>query len=357
MVKGYLYRTGLQMFCSALSFLQIQNPENLVTCRHSVHGNVEERTKESERNEKFRCQKDNGKCSGKADVSVRVFQYGDDHSDGRAAVGDKIHHTDRIQLHGQYLHGNLAEAFGLLVHLTGFHPVCLIDFQSCQSLQIFQKTVAELRVDSPVFIQQFFGEFLHRHNGYRNQRHTDQKNEACLEADRRQHKKQCDRSQKAVKQLRKIFSIVDLQLFHPFGSNLYDLGSRHLFFIRCTDPQKFFINLAAQHKLDIGTCPARSDGGHFFAAEADKKRKNRNDGGPGPDSLIQCAVHQTLQKRTCRKDGRDLKQKSDPLPENILDNIFFRSLQKLHEPCLDHIIVLLLVFSFLLSSRSCDPLP
>ena len=60
----------------------------------------------------------------------------------RAAVGHQIHDGDGIQLHGEHFHGDAPEALGLLVHPPMAFLVRLINFQSGQALQIFQKTLS-----------------------------------------------------------------------------------------------------------------------------------------------------------------------------------------------------------------------
>ena len=91
----------------------------------------------------------------------------------------------------------------------------LINFQRSKPLEIFQEAVPQLRVNPPVLCQQTPRNFLHCHDRYRDQRHTDKKHQAGFPAYERKHRKQGNRSQKAVEELGQIFPEVRLKLLYP----------------------------------------------------------------------------------------------------------------------------------------------
>ena len=167
---------GHRLF-SVFWLFQIQEPEDLITGRHTVHCYMEKRSQKPQGNEKLRGQKDNGQSSGKIQASCQKFTDRHYHSHSSAPICHNIHNTGRIQLHGQDLHGDPPEFLGLPVHLLCFLFICLVNFQSCQPLEIFQKTVSQPCIDPPVSAQKFFCKFLHRYNRHRDQRYTDQQHQ------------------------------------------------------------------------------------------------------------------------------------------------------------------------------------
>ena len=183
MAKIRRNRTVGKTLCSVCFFLHVQNPKNLIACGHTVHGNVEERTEQPQRNKKFRSKQDHCKGPRKIHGAVTIFEDGDDHTDGGSPVCDDIHDTDRIELHSQYFHGDFSETLCLQVHFISFAAVRLVNLERRKSLKIFQETVAKFCINSPIFVQQLFGEFLHSYNGNRDQRNADQKYETGFPTD------------------------------------------------------------------------------------------------------------------------------------------------------------------------------
>lgn len=80
----------------------------------------------------------------------------EDHTQRCTAIGNDIHDRDGIELHGQDLHGDLAEFFRFLIHDVVAQAIRLIDFQRGQPLQILQKGIAELCVLPPIARQELF---------------------------------------------------------------------------------------------------------------------------------------------------------------------------------------------------------
>ena len=146
---------------------------------------MKESPQQTQRDKEFGREQDNGKCPCKADMSRHIFSYRNDHPHGCPAVCHNIHNAHRIELHGQHLHRDLSEPFRLLIHFLRLHLIRLIDLERCKALKILKKAVAQLCVDPPVFAEQFFGKLLHRHDGQRDQRYTDQKHNTGFHTDRR----------------------------------------------------------------------------------------------------------------------------------------------------------------------------
>ena len=128
-----------QSLLSGFRLREIQDPKDLVTGSHTVHGNMEKGAQEPERQEKFTGQKHNAESSGKAQVSMKKLRHCHSHTNSRTAISHNIHHTGRIQLHGQNLHGYLTEPLGFRIHLICFLLIRLIDLQSSQALKVSRK--------------------------------------------------------------------------------------------------------------------------------------------------------------------------------------------------------------------------
>ena len=136
------------------------------------------------------------------------------HPQGRAAVGNQIHHGDGVQLHGQHLHGDFPELLRLFLHLLLLKAVRLVDFQGGQPLQVLQEGVAQGGVLPPVFGEQLLGPPLHRHNGGGNQRHAEEQHQRRREVHKAEHAKQRQGRQHGVKELGQVRAEIRLQLVH-----------------------------------------------------------------------------------------------------------------------------------------------
>ena len=113
---------------------QVQKAENFVTRGHAVHGNMEKRAELAHGDEKVRRQQDDEQRARKVDLPRAQLCCGHDDAERCAAVGDEVHDRDGVELHRKNLHRDLAELFGLDVHLIIFEGVGLIDFQGRQAL-------------------------------------------------------------------------------------------------------------------------------------------------------------------------------------------------------------------------------
>ena len=58
---------------------------------------------------------------------------------GGAAVGYKVHNRNRIKLHGQHLHGDFTELFGLFVHFPLLEFIGSVYLEGGKSLQVSRK--------------------------------------------------------------------------------------------------------------------------------------------------------------------------------------------------------------------------
>ena len=189
---------------------QVQQPENFLTGRHAIHGDVEVGTQQPHRQEEIRRQYNDQQALCQGHLPAPILGHREDHSQGSPAVSDEVHDGNGVELHGQHFHGDFSKLLGLPVHLFLLKPVGLIDLQRGQPLEVFQEGIPQRRVLPPVTGQQLFGPTLHRHNGHRNQRDADQQHHRCREADWGQHHKEGHRCQNGIEQLGKIGTKVGL---------------------------------------------------------------------------------------------------------------------------------------------------
>lgn len=229
-----------------IAFRQIQQLKNFIAGGHAVHGDVEIRPQRAHGQEEIRRQQQNAERTLQTHAAGGKLFSRHGNAQRRAAVGDDVHNDDGVQLHRQDFHRHLAEMLGLAVHgrMAGF--VCLVDFECGQPLKVFQKAVTQRGVLAPVFAQQFFGKFLHSHDGNRNQRHADHQNDRCPQADQGQRDKQCEGREHGVEKLRKVRAEVGLELFDALARQLQDLGGGHGLGVAASQAQQFFIDGGAQ---------------------------------------------------------------------------------------------------------------
>ena len=154
-----------------------QKLEDLLCRSGAVHGNVEVAAQQPQRQEKVRRQQHDGQCGGQGQLACRKGRHRTDDAKARTAIGHQVHQCHRVQLHGKHLHGDLAEALGLRIHLLVLPAVGLINFQGGQALNVLKEAVAKGGVFAPVVRQQLFGKLLHCHNGHGDQRHAAQQDD------------------------------------------------------------------------------------------------------------------------------------------------------------------------------------
>ena len=88
-----IQRSARQRPFSRLRLRQIKDFENLVTRRHAVHRDVEERSEQTQRQEKLTRQQHNAERAGHGEVSFQKFRYRHRHANRRAAVCYDVHHA------------------------------------------------------------------------------------------------------------------------------------------------------------------------------------------------------------------------------------------------------------------------
>ena len=163
--------------------LQVQQRIDFLCRRHAVHGHVEEAAQQTHGEEKLRGQENDGKAPGRGDVPLGELDQGQNGAKRRPAIGNEVHNNNGVELHGEHLHGHLAKFLRLYVHLLLPGPVGLIDLQGGQTLEIFQKVIAQAGVFAPVLGQQLFGKGLHRCDGDGDEGHTLQQHQGAGHAD------------------------------------------------------------------------------------------------------------------------------------------------------------------------------
>ena len=229
---------------------QVEQAENLIARGHAVHGNMEKRAELAHGDEKVRRQQDDEQRARKVELPRAQLRCGHDDAERRAAVGDEVHDRDGVELHRKNLHRDLAELFGLDVHLIIFEGVGLIDFQGRQALQIFKKRVAERRVLPPVFREQLLRPCLYRRDGDGDERHADEQHDRRRHAHEVQHDKKRQRREHRVEKLRQIRAEVRFELVDALDRDLHDLRRFDLLRIRRAEAQELVIDRAAQRLLD-----------------------------------------------------------------------------------------------------------
>ena len=179
--------------------------------------------------EEIRRQKDHEQAGAKSQGARHEFTGRKDNADCGAAVGQKVHDNDGIELHGQHFHGHDAEMLRLLIHLLMLVLVRLVDLEGRHALQVFQEGAAQLCILVPIFGQNLLGDLLHHHDGTRNQRNADQKHHGRAQAPcRNEHDEQSDRRQECIEKLRHILAKIAFQLINSLDRLLHQLCGSHL---------------------------------------------------------------------------------------------------------------------------------
>ena len=255
---------------------QIEQAKDLFACCHAVHGNVEKRAELPHGNEKVCRQQDDQQRTGERNMPRAVLRCCENHAQRCTAIGNDVHDRDGIELHGQDLHGDLAEFFRFLIHDVVAQAIRLIDFQRGQPLQILQKGIAELRVLPPVARQELFCPRLHRRNCRRDERHAYQQHDRCRYVDKAQYGKERQRREHGVEKLRQISAEIRLKLIHALDRDLHDLRRGDVLGIRRAEAQQLFIDLRAQrffHRARRQVAHARGAG---RAQPANEHGRGRN---------------------------------------------------------------------------------
>ena len=224
----------------------------------------------------------------------------------------------------------------LLIHFPGLLLIRLIDLQGGKSLKVFQEAVPQPCIDPPVLVQQPFCHLLHCHDRHRDQGNAHQEHQAGIQADRGQGKEQSEGRQQAVKQLGKIPAKIDLQLLHPLHRHLHSGGRGNLLMVGRAKPCKFFVKPSAKFPFDIASCHAGSPGGLTVKDRAQEDGAQDKGCSAGqfkpaqPRSGQSCSGRprrrvfiNSLQQLSGRHHGDYGGQKTQPLPYDILNYIFF----------------------------------
>ena len=201
-------------------------------------------------NEEIRRKQDDQQAARQGNMARPQLRGRQNDAQRRAAIGDDVHDADGVELHGQYLHGDFAELFGLLVHLPLLEAVGLIDFERRQALQVLKKRIAQRGILPPVLGEQLLCPRLHSRSRHGNQRHADQQRHGAGHIDEAQARKQRQRRQHGVKELRQIGAEIGLQLIRALHGHLHDLGSRRLLPVGDAQAQQLPIDALAQRALD-----------------------------------------------------------------------------------------------------------
>ena len=228
-----------------------QQPEDLFCRSGAVHGNVEVAAQQPQRQEEVRRQQHDGQCGGQGQPACRKCSHRADDAKARTAVSHQVHQCHRVQLHGEHLHGDLAEALGLRIHLLVLPAVGLINFQGGQALNVLKEAVAKGGVFAPVVCQQLFGKLLHRHDGHGDQRHAAQQDDGRPCVHTHQQREQGNRSQQAVEQLGQVFCKVGVDLLHTFAGQHHHLAGGRRLGVVGAKAGKLCVDAAAQSALDI----------------------------------------------------------------------------------------------------------
>ena len=325
-----------QSFAAPGGFGQVQQAEDFVAGGHAVHGDVEERAQQPHGDEKVGGQQQNQQRPVQGDAAGGKLGSRQNRPQGRAAIGDEVHDGDGVELHGQHLHGDAPELLGLAVHLLLLVCVGLVDFQSGETLEVFQKAVTQGGVLAPVFGQQLFGPPLHRHNGGGDQGHADQQHQGRRQAHKGQHPEQGERGQHGVKELGQISAEIGFQLVHPFHRHLYHLGGVDLLLIGGAQPEQFAVDLFPQglfHRFAGQVAHAAGQGG------ADKPhgqgcRPHRSQGSQAAG--FHGVLPQPRQQTGYRRHQDNIGQQCQPLAEHVGCNVLFAVGHSADQPLVDH---------------------
>ena len=281
---------------------------------------MEEGAQEPHRNKKLRRQQQDGQSLPQTGLTAAAGKNREHHAQCRAAVGHEIHHHDGVQLHHQHLHGDFSEAFRLRVHFRRLPAVRAVDLQRGEALEILEEAVPERRVAVPVLPQQTLRDFLHQHDGHRNQRHAEQQHETRPETDAAERQKQGERRQQTVEQLRQITAEIGFQLFNAFGHELHGLRRRHLLMVSRAQTAELFKEKAAQpgfHRRPGQAGAACSIPGAKGPQKRSSKQKH--------SCLRQCRRNRLLQRVRClpqSEHDEDRAEQPRPLPADLRKNIF-----------------------------------
>ena len=328
-----------------------QKLEDLLCRSGTVHGNVEVAAQQPQRQEKVRRQQHDGQCGGQGQPACRKCSHRADDAKARTAVSHQVHQCHRVQLHGEHLHGDLAEALGLRIHLLVLPAVGLINFQGGQALNVLQKAVAKGGVFAPVVRQQLFGKLLHCHNGHGDQRHAAQQDDGRPCVHTHQQHKQGNGCQQAVKQLRQVFCKVGVDLLHTFAGQHHHLAGGRRLGVVGAKAGKLCVDAAAQGALDIlgsliahGRCQHGKGKAHGHRGKAEHK------------VLPQLCTGQAARKGFAHQPGNGphkdhVAQHPQPLESHIGSHIPQRTAVKGQQFFVDHWAFSVSAFSASLPNR------
>ena len=305
-----------------LRFGQIQQPENLVGSRHAVHGNVEVGTKHPHGQEEIRRQQDNKQTARQIHVPRPQLGSRQNHPQSSASIGNDIHDGDGIELHGQHLHGYLAEMLALLVHFPVLHFVRLINLGGGQPLQIFQEGITQSGILPPIAVEQFLRPPLNHHNGHRNEGHAHQQYGGAGQIYKAQHRKQGQRGQHGIKELGQIRAEVSFQLLHALHRNLHHFRGIHLLPVGAAQPQELPINHLPQGFLHRLGGQEAHPAGRSGAGIPHRNRCHANGSRHGRLPAPGCPMVQSLKQQSNRRHHHNVGAQRNPLEEYVPGNVF-----------------------------------
>ena len=230
---------------------QLEQAEDLLACGHAVHGHVEVGAQLAHGQEEVRGDEDDEETPKEVDGARGRGK--ERHRDARhgASQGHDVHHNDGVELHGEHLHGDGAEALRLLVHGLVARGVRLVDLEGGEALEVLEEAVAQLGVLVPVLAQDALCHLLHRHDGHGDERHAEQQHDRRGQAHGRHHRKQRHRRQHGIEELREVLAKVGLKLLAALHGELHHLGRGHLVRVAGAHGQELLVDAAAQHALDV----------------------------------------------------------------------------------------------------------
>ena len=329
------------LICIRLSIREINQPENLVTGRHTVHRDMEKTAQLPHGKKEIRGEQNDHQTSGQPHMSRLALGYRHNHAESRSPIGDQIHDRDGVELHGQHLHGNFPEFLGSLVHLLMFEFVSLVNFQCRQPLQVFQKGISQSRVFSPVSAKQLLRPGLHRRNGDRDQGNTDQQHGRRRQIHKGKHCKQRQRRQHGIEKLGQIGAEIGLQLIHALHSHLHHLRGLDLLPVGSPQLQQFAVNHSPQLLFDCLRRQKAHAAGCDTAHEADNQSRRKADHGPQKQSAVRLPMIEPLQQQGNICHNHDICRQRAPLRQHIAGNVPFALADCANQSLVNHHIVLL----------------
>ena len=195
--------------------------------------------------------------------------------------------------------------------------VGLIDLQGGQALNVLEEAVAQGGVLAPVFVQQLFGELLHRHDGHGDQRHAAQQDDGRPRVHAHQQHEQGDRGQQAIKQLGQVLCKVGVDLFHALAGQHDHLAGGHRLGVVGAKTGEFGVDVAAQGALDVLRGLVAHAGGQHGKAEAQRHRDKAQHQLLPQQSAGQAARKGCADQPGNSRDEHHVAQHAQPLEQHV----------------------------------------